>query len=121
MEDTCRGKQCWFYILIKDLTSKQGNEQLDFKDCPFYSEMIFTPSPIGAKVETAKTIKDCSNKRSLLLLLQEVYPRLLGVQASNEEMRNSSDKASSVIGDFLKIASENIVNNRVQIDIKDNE
>ena len=100
MESTCKGKECWFYLLIRDLSGEKS-ESLDFQNCPFYVEMMFTPTPIGGKVETAKIVKDCSNKRSLLMLLEDVYPRLAGVQKSNEEMRNASAEAKDTIMDFM--------------------
>ena len=96
MEDTCKGKDCWFYLLIKDLSGDKS-ESLDFQNCPFYVEMMFTPNPVGGKIETAKLVKDCSNKRSLLMLLEDIHPRLSGVQKSNEEMRNASAKAENAI------------------------
>jgi hypothetical protein len=101
MENTCRGKDCWFYLLIKELSGNK--EPLEFKNCPFYQELIFTPNPIGEKVESAKVVKDCTNKRSLLILLEEVYPRLLGVQQSNEEMRNSTDHGANILKDFIGV------------------
>jgi len=96
VEDTCKGKDCWFYLLIKDLSGDKS-ESLDFQNCPFYVEMMFTPNPVGGKIETAKLVKDCSNKRSLLMLLEDIHPRLSGVQKSNEEMRNASAKAENAI------------------------
>lgn len=104
MEDTCVGKKCWFYLLIKELI---GNKEdgLEFKNCPFYQEMIFTPSPMGTKVETAKTIHDCTNKRSLLILLEEVFPRLLGLQQANEESRNSTENAKNKLIEFVEMAN----------------
>jgi hypothetical protein len=101
MEDTCVGAKCWFYLLIKDLKGADS-EILEFKNCPFYIEMIHTPTPIGGKAETAKLIKDCSNKRSLLMLLEDVYPRLMGVQKSNEEMRNASAEAKEAVRDIFE-------------------
>lgn len=99
MENTCTEEKCWFYLLIKELAGDKTS--LEFKNCPFYQELIFTPSPIGGRIESAKTVKDCSNKRSLLILLEEVYPRLLGVQKSNEEMRNSYDNSSQAMMKFV--------------------
>ncbi len=101
MENTCKEKECWFYLLIKDLAGEKS-EVLDFKNCPFYIEMMFTPTPIGGKVESAKLVKDCSNKRSLLMLLEDVYPRLAGVQKSNEEMRNASAEAREAVRDIFE-------------------
>lgn len=111
MEDTCKGKECWFYKIANEWVG-QGNT-LDFKDCPFYQEMIFTPTPVGGKVETAKTVRDCVNKRSLLILLEEVFPRLLGVQQSNEAMRNSTEEAKNKLVEYVKILS--VVNDSPRI------
>jgi len=115
MEDTCQGKKCWFYLLIKDLV--QNDEIMDFKNCPFYVEMIFTPTTIGEKVEVAKIIKDCANKRSLLTLLEDIHPRLTGVQKSQEEMRNSSQKATEVFSNILMLAPSKKINTQELIDI----
>jgi hypothetical protein len=104
VENTCKGKECWFYLLIKDLSGDKS-ESLDFQNCPFYVEMMFTPNPVGGKVETAKLIKDCVNKRSLLMLLEEVQPRLIGVQKSNEEMRNRSAEAVQTVDQFMSVLS----------------
>lgn len=95
MEDTCRGCTCWFYMMMKDL---RGGE-LDFKDCPFYVETIWTPSAVGEKVAAAKVVKDCSNKRSLQWLLENVQPRLVGLQEANEQARN---KTSELCGIFTQ-------------------
>ena len=102
MEDTCRKETCWFYMLIKDL---QGKEP-DVKDCPFYNEMIWTPQGMGEKVESAKVIQDCVNKRSLSVLLEFIYPRLLGVQQSNEQQRN----VSAPMVDLARVVLERMAN-----------
>jgi hypothetical protein len=100
MEDTCRAEKCWFYLLIKDLSG----DKPDVKDCPFYQEMMFTQTPVGGKVESAKLFRDCVNKRSLLILLEEVWPRLLGLQKSNEESRNTSKDLNDTVMTVLNIA-----------------
>lgn len=107
MEDTCRGETCWIYQLMKDL----GGKAPDVKDCPFYVELVWTPDPVGGKVETAKVIKDCSNKRSLLWLLEVVNPRLLGLQEANEQARN---KVGELI--FTLVKGFNQVSERAQIE-----
>lgn len=114
MENTCKEKECWFYLLIKDLAGEKS-EVLDFKNCPFYIEMMFTPTPIGGKVESAKLIKDCSNKRSLLMLLEDVYPRLAGVQKSNEEMRNASAEAKEAVRTIFEIFEDRMRNKELKI------
>jgi hypothetical protein len=37
------------------------------------------------------------------MLLEEVYPRLLGVQKSNEEMRNKSDEAKEIVKNIFEM------------------
>ena len=103
MEDTCKGKDCWLFILMSDLTSNAP----EIKNCPFYQEMIFTPQAIGEKVETAKVVKDCTNKRSLLVLLEDILPRMVGVQKSQEEMRNQSSESVSAFLKVLKVLPSN--------------
>lgn len=105
MEDTCRGCTCWFYLMMKDL---RGGE-LDFKDCPFYVEMVWTPDPVGVKVQTAKVIKDCANKRSLQWMLENVQPRLVGLQQASEQARN---KSAELCGIFIQGF------NRIQANVK---
>lgn len=108
MENTCVEERCWFYVLIKELASSKDGV-LEFKNCPFYQEMIFTPNPVGSTAGTAKLVKDCTCKRHLLFLLEQVYPRLIGVQQSNEEMRNSYSETKATVAsfmDFIKHASD---------------
>jgi hypothetical protein len=115
MEDTCRGESCWFYILIQDLVGgvvAREDKVMELKNCPFYMEMIFTPQEVGEKVQTAKVVKDCSNKRSLLFLLESVHPRLVGVQQANEEARDKSAALADVMVAAINIAT---AKNRIQI------
>lgn len=105
MEDTCRGKDCWFYLLAKEMIGDKAETLSDIKNCPFYVEMLWTPNPIGGKIESAKIIKDCSNKRSLLTLLEDIHPRLTGVQQSQEQMRNESINATEIFSNFIQIAT----------------
>ena len=94
MEDTCKKESCWFYKLMKELLSE--GKKLEVKDCPFYVEFVFTPDSVDGKVQSAKLVKDCANKRSLLFTLEQMYPRMLGIQKSQEEMRNESTNATEV-------------------------
>jgi len=103
MEDTCVGEKCWLYLLVKEFL---GVTAPDVKECPFYVEMIWTQVPIGTKVDSAKVVKDCSNRRGLLTLLEDIHPRLTGVQKSNEEMRNQTKNAVDVFNQLLSAASQ---------------
>lgn len=105
MEDTCRGESCWFYGMIKDL---RGGTP-DVKDCPFFVELIWTPNPVGERVQTAKAVKDCASKRSLQWLLEHVEPRLTGVQAANEQARDKvSDLCKVITAGFSLMAAGQI-------------
>ena len=101
MEDTCVGEKCWLYMLVREFLGPAP----DIKNCPFYMEMIWTAVPVGGKVDSAKVVKDCSNRRSLLALLEDIHPRLTGVQKSNEEMRNQTKNAVDVFNQLLYEAS----------------
>ena len=105
MDDTCRGKSCWLYTLIRDLN---GNGDPEIKDCPFYQEMIWTPDAVGDKVESAKVIKDCVNKRSLLATMEFVYPRLLGLQQANEQQRNKAESLNQSVGMIIDVLRDAI-------------
>ena len=104
MEDTCRGCTCWLYLMMKDL--RGGG--LDFNDCPFYVEMVWTPDPVGGKVQTAKVIKDCTNKRSLQWMLENVHPRLVGLQQASEQARNKSDELCGIFIRGFNRIQENV-------------
>lgn len=92
MEDTCAGEKCWLFMLMKDL----GGKAPEIKECPFYVELVWTPAAMGGKVESAKVVKDCANKRGLMWLLEVVHPRLLGLQQANEQARNRTHELIDV-------------------------
>lgn len=108
MEDTCRGVNCWFYGMMKELRGREP----ELQDCPFYVELVWTPSGTEGP-KTAKVIKDCSNKRSLMWLLERVEPRLTGLQSSNEQARNKTDE---LVGIFVQ--GFNRIQSQVRIEVK---
>ncbi len=104
MEDTCRGTECWFYILIKELIGK--DTALCFDNCPFFVKSTWMPpAELGGSSNVPKEIKDCSCKRSLIVQLFDILPRLQGVQQSNEQMRNEFVDASN----SAKAATEAVI------------
>lgn len=105
MEDTCVGEKCWFYMLIKELIG-DSKVSPDVHFCPFYVEMVWTPQAIGEKTQEAKIVKDCANKRSLLTLLNDIHPRLTGVQKSNEEMRNQTSITAGIFNRLFEDAAK---------------
>lgn len=98
MEDTCSKEGCWFYLLMKELLGKEPK----FENCPFYMKTVFTPDPIDGKVQTAKVVEDCINRRLLLFNMTQVFPRMVGVQKSQEEMRNKSSEATVLFGKMVQ-------------------
>lgn len=90
MKDTCIFKEC---LVAKRLKLKKGEECINF------IEAWWTPE--GKKEPLI--IKDCSPKRTFLMI-QELYNRLIGVEKSQEQMRNEYKKDQMV----LSLLSENI-------------
>lgn len=90
MKDTCNIKKC---PVAKKLKVRKEEE------CPNYVEGLWTPE--GESKPTL--IKDCVNQRTLLMI-QDLYGRLIGVQKSQEEMRNKYEQSFL----SLKLLSENI-------------
>ena len=102
MEGTCIKEKCWLYLLTKEFLGSAP----DIECCPFYMETVWTPIPVDGKAEPAKVLKDCVNKRGMLTMLGDIYPILLGVQQSNEEMRNQTKGAVDVFNQLLFAASK---------------
>ena len=84
MEDTCLKDKCFWW-------------NLGDGPCPNYVEGWWAPTEGPPKL-----ICDCAPKR-ILLLLQEVYNRVLGVQQSNEQQRNVTAQA---LGAILQLATQ---------------
>jgi len=103
MEDTCIGEKCWLNKLVKEFLGNE-KEAPDIACCPFFMETIWTPTGPDGKNQPAKVLKDCVNKRGTLTLLTDVYPRLMGVQKSNEEMRNQTKAAVNVFEELMRAA-----------------
>lgn len=114
MNDTCKGKMCWLYILMRDLVGENAGAInshsnmpeliLDVRNCPFYQEKNWTPDPVNGVIQHTKTVHDCVNIRMYDALLLFVWPRLLGLQQSNESQRNEAVK----IFDTFKTIAERI-------------
>lgn len=90
MKDTCDIKNC---IVAKKLKIKKPEE------CFNFVESWWTPE--GKKEPTI--VKDCSPKRTFIMI-QELYNRLIGVQKSQEQMRNEYNKTQTV----MNLLTENI-------------
>jgi hypothetical protein len=115
MEDTCIGEKCWLYQLIKEFLGS-GKVSPDIAGCPFFMETIWNPISADGSA-SAKVLKDCVNKRGMLTLLVDIYPRLTGVQKSNEEMRNQTQAAVNVFEKLMNAAARKNIDSAEVINI----
>jgi len=102
MENTCVHESCEF---AKSLFSKK-------EQCPFYVESWWTPAQLSGGKPIL--IKDCSQKR-LFIMVQELYNRLVGVEKSQEELRNETvwvEAVAMVLGRNTGLDLERIVEER---------
>jgi len=119
MEDTCRGKNCWFYQVVGQLQAKAIEP--DFQDCPFYIETIWNPPDKGSQV---RTTKDCSCKRVVFSLHELALPQLKAVQKAEEESRNKFDQYAEsmmVIMNAVSLAKNIGIQINKQVEKKQNE
>lgn len=83
MENTCGIKNC---ALAKKLKIKKEEE------CPNFVEAWWTPENKKDPV----SIKDCAPKRTFIMI-QNLHNRLIGVEKSQEQVRNNLEKDRGVI------------------------
>ena len=86
MENTCNHKECKFYKFLKFKELSQ---------CLNYIETWWTQEKGEPKL-----IKDCSPKRTMIMV-QELYNQQIRLQQAQEEQRNATTK---VVGIFNKLA-----------------
>jgi len=111
MEDTC-SEGCPNYK--KYFSKRKGNI------CPLYIETVWT----SEKDHETKVMKDCSPKRSCLMMM-DLTNRLIGAQKASEQSRNSSDKVAekltgftNIVGKELQMLSKTICENYLEGDQK---
>lgn len=76
MENTCKPESCKLHALL-------GREP---SECPHYIETWWTPAgPDGQRRPVL--VQDCAPKR-ILIMVQDLSNRLVGVQQAHEEQRN---------------------------------
>lgn len=90
MENTCDIKSC---PVAKRLKIKKDEECFNFIETWWIPE--------GKKKPVM--LRDCSPKRTLIMI-QDLYSRLIGVQQSQEQMRNEYNKSQVV----MNLLTENI-------------
>lgn len=102
MNDTCNLKEC---PVAKKFKLKKREE------CPNYTEGWWT----SQKEDKPKIVHDCANKR-ILLMIQDLYNRLIGVQKSQEQMRNKYEENQaimSLLSDNIRLNFEKVLNQRM--------
>jgi len=74
-KDTCEKEKCPFWKLI----ASEG------KPCPMYVSVTFTPNKGGQPYN----VQDCAPIRTILMI-QDLYNRMIGIQQSQEKLRNEA-------------------------------
>lgn len=105
MENTCDYENCKF---AKNLFDSP-------EECFNYIQSWWTPSDGGQPV----LIKDCIPKRQFLMI-QDLHNRLAGVQKSQEEQRNESNRMKESMINFTNVVSENSNLIRIEENIDEN-
>ena len=102
MKDTCNWGECYYSTLF------DKREQ-----CPYYHILHWQKG----KGEVTMT-HDCTTRRTMLMV-QDLYNRLIGVQQSAEEERNQTHELVEVMGRVIEAVQDNpeakiIINRTVQ-------
>ncbi len=90
IENTCNPENCKLFELL-------GGEP---SSCPNYQESWWTPENGGQPV----LIKDCAPKRTMLMI-QEIYGRLTGVQKASEQERNAMLEFAQAVNNAKDVVS----------------
>ena len=85
------------------------------KTCPDYMEISWT-SDTGE----VKSTEDCAKRRTLLMIMN-FDQRLIGVQKSSEQERNSNHVVAEKLTTIINIAAEqHLIDDKIQNLIEDN-
>jgi len=112
MQDTCNPNNCKIY---KKLKLKNSSE------CYNFIESWWEPEGIPKKAP--KLIKDCTPRR-MFLMIQDLSNRLIGVQKSQEELRNETiwmQVIAEAIGKSKRIDIEKYLEKEKFIEIQSGE
>lgn len=95
MQGTCNEKDCKLFDLIGG-TPEQ---------CPNFVQTMWQPDK-GQPV----LVRDCAPKRTMIMT-QEIYNRLIGLQQASEQQRNEAQIINTVFKDVLahRIQKDNII------------
>ena len=86
------------------------------KKCPNYIETWWTSQKVGGESQPI-LVCDCAPKR-ILLMIQDLHNRLIGVEKSQEELRNETvwtEVVASVIGKNIGIDLQKFVEERQRL------
>jgi|AZIF01.1.fsa_nt_gi hypothetical protein len=81
------------------------------KNCEKYKKRQKCPNYIMTswreeKTGNVKSLEDCAPKRTLMLM-QDLFNRVVGLQQANEEQRNKSNDLTEALAQTVKFASQN--------------
>jgi len=97
MENTCNHKECKFYKFMK---FKEPAECFNYKES-WWTQEKGEPN----------LVKDCAPTRTIIMV-QDLYNRLIGVQKASEQERNAMIKFAQAVNEAKDI---------VKIEINDND
>jgi len=101
MEDTCAKNECPMWKKFKE-------------KCPNYIESWWTPSQPGGDGQPI-LLHDCAPRRTFLMI-QELNNRLIGVEKSNEQQRNTNIVMLKTISDMV-VSNAKHIGNQDALDI----
>lgn len=93
MENTCKPDKCQLHNLL-------GGEPAH---CPNYIESWWQPQEGGKPI----LVQDCAPKRQILML-QDIFNRLLALQQVNEQQRNENNEVNKAFVGFMGAAAKQI-------------
>jgi len=93
MEDTCSKGECPMWKKFKD-------------KCPNYIESWWEPKKPGGDGQP-KLVHDCAPRRTFLMI-QELTNRLIGVEKTNEQQRDTNIIVLKTVSDIVRKNAERI-------------
>ena len=89
--DTCNWGDCYFSTLFDSQSQ-----------CPYFHKLHWMPMDGGS----VYTTNDCSAKKTMMMV-QELFTRLIGVQKASEQERNVVHSLVSELSSVIAIIQEN--------------
>lgn len=105
--NTCKKEVCIFAKKVK----------IKYKNCPFYVEALWAPEDEKDPI----MIEDCAIVRGLLMI-QDLHNKFVGLQQSQEELRNQAHAVNLITADVMDHARKQMgIPDDQKIYIGDNE